>query len=219
MSSKRRPFEGVKLERGGDLRCHVGAVDRGEHVDAGVGDDRSLVPGELGHPAAPGVGQVVGRRDAVDPIHHDEGIAEWHRVGFVPEHLGDRDRRPAADCLHCGGLPAEVVRREDRPRVDWRGEPHGDAPIVSLTAGGPRKVRQQRVAREAALVGNVEPAHDRHLLGSGHGAQPLGESVRDLVAVSSRCLGFRGLVFVAHDRGRLGGSSVGRGISRVEGAR
>ena len=141
VSSKRRPVEGSKLERGGDLRRHVGTVDRGEHVDAGVGDDRSLVPGELGDPAAPGVGQVVGRRDSVHPIHHDERIAEWRRVWFEPEHLGDGDRRPAADCLHGGCLPAEVVGGEDRPGVDGRGEPHGDAPIVSLTAGGPRQFR------------------------------------------------------------------------------
>ena len=203
VSSKGRPVEGSKLERVGDLRRHVGAVDRGEHIDAGVGDDRSLVAGELGDPAAPGVGQVVGRRDAVHPIHHDEGIAEWRRVGFVPEHLRDRDRRPVADCFHGGGLPAEVVGREDRPRVDWWGEPHGDAPIMPLTTGGPRQVGQQGVAREAALVGNVDPAHDRHLVGSGHAAQPLGESAGDVVAVSGRRLGFRGLVFVAHGRGRL----------------
>ena len=87
--------------------------------------------------------------------------------------------------------------------------------MVSLTAGGPRQFGQQRVAREAALVGNVEPAHDRHLVGSGHAPQPLGESAGDVVAVSSRRLGLRGLVFVAHDRGLSGSSAVGREISRV----
>ena len=71
----------------------------GDRVDAGEGRDRRLLDGPpVGVAAvedpvvAEGVRQDVGRHQAVDPGHHEEGAAEHRGVRLVPEGLGHRDR-------------------------------------------------------------------------------------------------------------------------------
>ena len=90
--------------------------------------------------------------------HHDERRAERRRVRFVPEHLGDRDRRAAAHGPHGGCLSAEVVGGEDRPRVGRRREAYDDAPVVPCVPATVHAMSTSSVSLDkAALGGSVEP--------------------------------------------------------------
>ena len=148
----------MELERGGRLRQRLDAVDAGQQVDACVRNLRLLACRHVGEPAAPRVGHVVGCGDTVDACHHDErSPSGW--VGLEPEHLGDWHGRSAAHGVHGDGLPAEIVGGEDRPRVGRWWQSHHHRAAVVLVVDRPGQIGQQRLARQAALLGTAQAAH------------------------------------------------------------
>ena len=80
------------LEPGGPP---VGAVHRGERVDAAPPHALLLLGRGLDDPALHGVGDVVRGDEALDVVHGEERHAEVLRVLLVPPEAGEGDRRAA----------------------------------------------------------------------------------------------------------------------------
>ena len=111
----------------------------------------------LRDPAAPRVGHVVGCGDAVDACHHDERSAEWRRG-----RLRTRASRGPAPAIRGARppwrLPAGRGRRRGRPATR-RQVVAVARPPTRRSCSSPADqadVGQQRLARQAALVGTVE---------------------------------------------------------------
>ena len=158
----------------------VGAVHRGQRVDPAPPHALLLLGRGLDHPALHGVGDVVGRDQALDVVHGEEGHAEVLRVLLVVAQRGQRHRRAAVgQGLHDPVLGRELGVQEEE--VLGRGHPDHQAALLAVGGAG---AAQDRLVGEAVGARGL----DVEDLGSGPvrrlGGEPPRQGGGNLVGVS-----------------------------------
>ena len=136
------------LEPGGPP---VGAVHRGQRVDAAPPHALLLLGRGLDDPALHGVRDVVRGDQALDVVHGEEGHAEVLGILLVPSEAGERDRRaPVGQGAHGPVLGGELGVEEEQ--VLGRRDPDDEA--LLLAAGG-AGAAQDRLVGEPVRAGGL----------------------------------------------------------------
>ena len=140
----------------------VDRVQPGQDVDGGVLESALVGPVGVEEPVVTeGVGQHVGRDDALDAVHEEAGSAQ-HLAGLLqPAHAGDRDVGELADLADDLVLVAELVAREDREVLGRRRDAGDHGHGVAGAALGPGRVEDQRLRRHAVAVDAAVQHHLR----------------------------------------------------------
>ena len=157
------------LERVGD------GVQPGQDVDGGVLQPALVgAVGVVEPVVAEGVGQHVGRDDALDPVHEEAGGAEDLAGLLQPPHARDRHVGELADLADHLELVAEVVAREDREVLGGRGHAGDERVRRPLAALGPGRVEDQGLRGHAVGV-DAAVQHDLGVgaVGEQRGQPPL----------------------------------------------
>ena len=137
------------LEPGGPP---VGAVHRGERVDAAPPHALLLLGRGLDDPALHGVGDVVRGDQALDVVHGEEGHAEVLGVLLVPPEPGERDRRASVgQGAHGPVLGGELGVEEEQ--VLGRRHPDDQAPLLAAGRAG---AAEDRLVGEPVGAGGLD---------------------------------------------------------------
>ena len=132
MLAKAAGLDPVRLQEGEAVSGVRDGMQLGQHLHRGVLHLLALLRRSFGDPAGDRVRRDVAGNDALDPVHHEELLAQGAAVGLQPPQVRHRYVGRRGDLLDGPELAVEVVGLEDGGRLRVRRDPRDQLGVDRL---------------------------------------------------------------------------------------